>query len=91
MEATQKERDGLKAKVNDLSASLEHVKAKLAASPRPRTSSQAAAEQATTLKDQLTQVTQDRDSALAKLADARAMVEKLKSQVQEQIPKVAAL
>ena len=35
LEATQKERDGLKTKVNDLSALLENVKAKLAASPRP--------------------------------------------------------
>ena len=45
----------------------------------------------TTLKDQLTQLTRDRDAALAKLADARGMVEKLKSQVQEQTQKVAAL
>lgn len=77
--ATQKERDGLKKTAGDLSASLESVKTKLAA------------EQATALKDQVTQLTRDRDAALAKLAEARGMVEKLKSQVQEQMQKVGAL
>jgi formylglycine-generating enzyme required for sulfatase activity len=91
LQATQKERDGLKAKVSDLSASLENVKTKLAAVTQAHDKLQAAAEQVTTLKDQLAQLTRDRDSSLAKLADARGMVEKLKSQVQEQMQKAAAL
>jgi formylglycine-generating enzyme required for sulfatase activity len=91
LEATRKERDGLKTNVSDLSASLENVKAMLAAVTQAHDQLQAAAEQVTTLKDQLTQLARDRDSTLAKAADAQGMAEKLKSQLQEQIQKVAAL
>jgi formylglycine-generating enzyme required for sulfatase activity len=92
LETARRERDALKTKVSDLSALLESVKGKLAVVTQAHDKLQAAAaEQATTLKDQLTQVTRDRDSALAKAADAQGMLEKLKSQLQEQTQKVAAL
>jgi len=91
LEATRKERDSLKTNVSDLSAQLEDVKAKLAAVTQARDKLQAAAEQVTTLKDQLTQLTRDRDSTVAKAAEAQGAVEKLKSQLQEQMQKVAAL
>jgi len=91
LEATRKERDGLKANVSDLSTSLENLKTQMAAVTQAHDKLQATAEQVTTLKDQLTQLTRDRDSALAKLADARGMMEKLKSPLQEQVQKAAVL
>jgi formylglycine-generating enzyme required for sulfatase activity len=77
LEATQKERDILKADINDLSV-------KLGAATET-------AEQVKTLKDQVTQLTRDRDSALAKATEAQSTVEKLKTQLQEQTQKAAAI
>jgi len=64
LDTTQKERDGLKANVSDLSASIENLKTQLAAVTQVRDKLQAVAEQVTALKGQLTQLTQDKDSAL---------------------------
>ncbi len=65
----------------EVNTELEAVKAKLAA----------VTEAHDKLKDQLSQLTRDRDSTVAKGADAQGMVEKLKSQLQEQTQKAAAL
>lgn len=79
LDATQKEREGFKTKVSVLSASLENLKTQLTAVTEVRDKLQAAAEQVTTLKDQLILLAQDKDAALAKVASAQSMVDKLQS------------
>jgi len=91
LETTQKERDGLKANVGDLSGAIENLKSQLAAITQVRDKLQAAADQVMAMKAQLTQLTQDKDSAIAKAADALGLAEKLKSQLQEQMQKIAGL
>jgi septal ring factor EnvC (AmiA/AmiB activator) len=56
-----------------------------------RSQLQVAAQEVATLRDQLTKLTQDKDSALAKAADAQSMVETFKGQLQEQVQKIAGL
>lgn len=73
------------------SASLENLKTQLAAVTEVYDKLQAAAEQVTTLRDQFTQLAQDKDSALAQAASAQNMVDKLKSELQGQIQKVTSL
>ncbi len=70
-----------RATLAEVNTQLEKVKAEL----------QAAAQQVTTLKDQLSQLTRDRDSTVAKATDAQAAVGKLKGRLQEQTQKAAAL
>lgn len=75
----------------EVKTQLEEVNAKLAAVTQARDKLQAAADQVTTLKDQLTQLTRDRDATFAKAADVQGTAEKVKSQLQEQMQKVASL
>ena len=91
LDTTQKERNSLKINESSLSASLENLKTQLAAVTQVSDKLQAAAEEVTTLKGQLTQLTQEKYTALAQAADAQLMVEKLKSGLQEQMQKVTGL
>ena len=91
LDATQKEKDGFKTKVGDLSASLENLKTQLTAVTEVRDKLQAAAGQVTTLKDQLAQLTQDKDAALAKAASAQSMVDEIQKELQGQMQKVTSL
>jgi len=75
----------------ELKTQLGDVKVKLAAATEARDKLQAAADEAATLKNQVAQLTQERDAALAKAAEAQNMVEKLNRQLQDQIQKVTAL
>ena len=91
LDATQKERDSFKTKVGDLSASLENLKTQLTAVTKVRDKLQTAAEQVTTLKDQLTQLSLNKDAALAKAASAQSMADKLQKELQDQIQKAMSL
>ncbi len=91
LDATQKERDGLRTNVSDLSTSLESLKLQLSTVAEVRDKLQVTAEQVTTLKEQLTQLTQGKDSALAKAVNAQNMVVKLQSELQGQIQKTTVL
>ncbi len=70
---------------------LESLKGELATVTQVRDQLQTAAKQAETLRDQVTQLAKDKDAALAKAADALTAVDKLKSQIQEQVQTIAGL
>lgn len=84
LEQTQKERDDLKTKVADITESLKSAETKI--DDLLESSSQAMA-----IEDKLTELTKDRDAAIAKATDAQTLVENLKSQLQEQVLKVTGL
>ena len=52
---------------------------------------QAMAEQAANVEEQLAGLVEERDSAIAKATEAQSMVEKLKSQLAEQLQKITGL
>jgi chromosome segregation ATPase len=70
---------------------LESVKGELATVTQARDQLQTAAKQVETLRDQVTQLAKDKDAALAKAADALNAVDKLKSQIEEQVQKITGL
>jgi chromosome segregation ATPase len=70
---------------------LESLKGELATVTQTRDQLQTAAKQVETLRDQVTQLAKDKDAALAKAADALNAADKLKSQLEEQVQKIAGL
>jgi len=91
LDAVEKERDSLKANSNELSASIGSLKTQFASVTDVRDKLQGAADQVKDLKDQMTQLVQDKESALAKAAGAELAVEKLTKDLQDQIQRVASL
>jgi chromosome segregation ATPase len=81
---TEIERDELKAKVSELSESLKAAQTKI--DDLMQSSSQAV-----DITEQLARLTEQRDTAIAKATDAQTLVEKLGSQLQEQLQKSAGL
>jgi cell shape-determining protein MreC len=69
----------------------EHLKSELAAAIQGREELQAAADESTNIKKQLAELAKERDAALTKAIDAQAMIEKLKSQLQQQIQQSTGL
>ena len=95
LQTTQSERDELKTTVGDLSKSLQDFKSQLNTVTQLKdqvsainTEREAAISQ---LKDQVSTINTEREAAIAKVADAQATIEKMTSQLQEQVQKVLAL
>jgi len=81
---TEIERDELKARLAEISESFKAAQTKIDGLLQNSS-------QATDIKDKIAELTKDRDAAVAKATDAQTMIEKLKSQLQEQILKVTGL
>jgi len=88
---SETERDNLKTSMTNLSESLKNAKSELTTIMQARDKLQAAVDQAMNVKEQLAELTKERDTAIAKAMSAQAMVDKLKGQLQEQIQKVVGL
>lgn len=84
LEQTRTERDELKAKVSEVTASLKSAQTKM--EELMQNSSQTMA-----VKDKLDALAKERDAALAKASEAQAMIDTLKGQVQEQLQKLTGL
>ena len=84
LEETQIERDTLKAKVVEVSESLQMAQTKIDSLLEINN-------QAGDMKDKVADLTRERDAEITKTAEAQTLVETLKSQLQEQILKVTGL
>jgi len=95
LQATQSERDELKTTVGDLSKSLQDFKSQLSTITqlKDQASTIITEREATIsqLKDQVSTIITEREAAIAKVADAQATIEKMTSQLQEQVQKVLVL
>lgn len=81
----------VKADLAKITSERDNLKLGLATVTEARDKLQAAVDQATNVQKQLAELTRERDTAIAKAADAQTMVEKFKSQLQEQIQKLVGL
>ncbi|MBN1126835.1 MAG: hypothetical protein JXA82_17650 [Sedimentisphaerales bacterium] len=88
---TKKELLTVKADLAKITSERDNLKKELAAVKEIQDKLPAATDQVATVQKQLSELTKERDTALAKATDAQALVEKLKSQLQEQIQKVTGL
>ncbi len=84
LEKTKIERDELKAKVTKISESLKAAQTKIGGLLQ-------SSNQGADVKDKLAELTKQRDAATAKTTETKSMVEKLKSQLSEQIQKITGL
>lgn len=81
----------VKADLAKIMSERDNLKLQLATVTEARDKPQAAVDQAINVKEQLAELTKERDTAIAKAIDAQTMVERLKSQLQEQMQKVVAI
>ena len=81
----------VKADLARIMSERDNLKLQLATVTEARDKPQAAVDQAINVKEQLAELTKERDTAIAKAIDAQTMVERLKSQLQEQMQKVVAI
>lgn len=84
LEKTKIEREELKAKVSEVTESLDAAKTKMETLIQSGT-------QAVNFKEKLDELTKQKDNAIAKAADLQTMVQTLKTQLQEQLQKVTGL
>ena len=89
--AAKAELTKIKANLASIMSERDDLKLKLTVVTDARDKLQAMVGQATNIKEQLAELTQERDTAIAKATGAQTMVEKLKSQLGEQIQKVLGL
>jgi len=89
--AAKTELTKIKANLASIMSEGENLKLKLAAVTEARDKLQAVVGQANNIKEQLAGLTEERDKAITKGTEAQGMVEKLKSQMAEQIQKVTGL
>ena len=89
--AAQKERDELKASVDNMMTSIATLKGDLATITQSRDQLQQAAGAIPTMKDQLAQLAKDKTAALAKATEVENLVSGLKSQLQGLEQKIASL
>jgi predicted nucleic acid-binding Zn-ribbon protein len=89
--AAQKERDDLKTNVGGLTTSLTGVQSQLTTVTQARDQLQDAVKGIPALKDQVTQLGQDKVAALAKATNAENMVADLKSQLKGLTDKITSL
>jgi len=95
LKVTQSERDELKTTVGDLSKSLQDFKSQLNTVTQLKDQVSAIITERdaaiSKLKDQVSTIITERDGAIAKVAEAQTTIEKMTSQLQEQVQKVLAL
>ena len=89
--AAKTELTKVKADLASIISERDNLKLELATVIEARDKLQATTGQDTIIKEQLAELTQERDTAIAKATGAQTMVEKLKSQLAEQIEKITGL
>jgi len=89
--AAKTELTKIKADLASIMSERDNLKLDLATVIEARDKLQVAVDQAKNIKEQLAVLTKGRDTAIAKATSAQTMVEKLKSQLAEQIQKITGL
>jgi len=81
----------VKADLAGITSERDNLKLELATVTEARDKLQVAIDQTINLQKQLAELTKERDTAIAEATDAQTMVERSKSQLQEQLQKVVEL
>ena len=89
--AAQKDLMRVKTELAKITSERNDLKLELTAAIEARDKLQAMVGETADIDDQLVVLTKERDTAIAKATEAQGMVEKLKSQLAEQIKKVTGL